>query len=167
LRRTLIEERIVVSLVILIFLFHVRRRWYPSSLCPSPSSARSSRCTTSASRSNIMSLGGLALAIAVVADASIVMVENAVPDCQEPEMPLSYEGQPRAIIGAAKQVPRESSSRWRSSSCRSSRCSCWKRKEGRMFRPLAFTKTSAMALASLLSITLVPVLMTLFIRDGV
>lgn len=56
--------------------------------------------------SNIMSLGGLALAIGVLVDASIVMVENAYRHVSEPDQPLAYEDQPRVIIGAAKQVAR-------------------------------------------------------------
>jgi Cu(I)/Ag(I) efflux system membrane protein CusA/SilA len=112
--------------------------------------------------SNIMSLGGLALAIGVLVDASIVMVENAYRHISEEQIP--YDEQPKAIVRAAKQV------------ARAIFCSLaiivvsfvpvflLEAQEGRMFRPLAFTKTFAMAFAALLSITLVPVLMTIFIR---
>src|SRR5207302_414435 len=78
LRRTLIEEAVVVSLVILLFYLDVT--------------------------SNIMSLGGLALAIGVLVDASIVMVENAYRHVSEEQ--IAYDEQPAAIVRAAKQVGR-------------------------------------------------------------
>ena len=164
LRRTLIEEAIVVSLVILVFLFHVRSALVPILALPVAVVGSFIPMYYLDVTSNIMSLGGLALAIGVLVDASIVMVENAYRRVSEAGAASAYGEQPVVIVGAAKQVAR---------AIFFSLCIIivsfvpvflLEAQEGRMFRPLAFTKTSAMVLASLLSITLVPVLMTIFVR---
>jgi len=189
LRRTLIEEAIVVSLVILVFLFHVRSALVPILALPIAVVASFIPMYYLDVNSNIMSLGGLALAIGVLVDASIVMVENAYRHVSEPDhaipargaergervpasdelggvqgAPPSYDDQPRVIIGAAKQVARAIFFSLAIIIVSFVPVFLLEAQEGRMFRPLAFTKTSAMVLASLLSITLVPVLMTIFIR---
>ena len=175
LRRTLIEEAVVVSLVILVFLFHVRSALVPILALPVSVVAAFVPMYYVGVNSNIMSLGGLALAIGVLVDAAIVMVENAYRHISEPEQtadatgagqsgPVAYEDQPRAILEAAKQVGRPIFFSLAIIVVSFFPVFLLEAQEGRMFRPLAFTKTSVMALASLLSITLVPVLMTLFIR---
>ncbi|HQZ38540.1 MAG TPA: CusA/CzcA family heavy metal efflux RND transporter [Vicinamibacterales bacterium] len=164
LRRTLIEEAVVVSLVILVFLFHVRSALVPILALPVALAGSFIPMYYLDVTSNIMSLGGLALAIGVMVDAAIVMVENAYRHVSEPEVPLAYEDQPRAIVGAAKQVARAIFFSLAIIIVSFVPVFLLEAQEGRMFRPLAFTKTSAMVLASLLSITLVPVLMTIFIR---
>jgi Cu(I)/Ag(I) efflux system membrane protein CusA/SilA len=167
LRRTLIEEAVVVSLVILVFLFHVRSALVPILALPIAVVASFIPMYYLDVNSNIMSLGGLALAIGVLVDASIVMVENAyrhVSEQDEPGEPIAYEDQPQVIIGAAKQVARPIFFSLTIIIVSFVPVFLLEAQEGRMFRPLAFTKTSAMVLASLLSITLVPVLMTIFIR---
>jgi Cu(I)/Ag(I) efflux system membrane protein CusA/SilA len=164
LRRTLIEEAVVVSLVILVFLFHFRSALVPILALPIAVVASFIPMYYLDVNSNIMSLGGLALAIGVLVDASIVMVENAYRHVSEPDEPLAYEEQPRVIIGAAKQVARAIFFSLTIIIVSFVPVFLLEAQEGRMFRPLAFTKTSAMVLASLLSITLVPVLMTIFIR---
>jgi Cu(I)/Ag(I) efflux system membrane protein CusA/SilA len=165
LRRTLIEEAIVVSLVILVFLFHVRSALVPILVLPIAVVASFIPMYYLGVTSNIMSLGGLALAIGVLVDASIVMVENAYRRVSEPDQPLAYGEQPGAIVGAAKQVGRAIFFSLAIIIVSFAPVFLLEAQEGRMFRPLAFTKTSAMAWASLLSITVVPVLMVLFIRD--
>ena len=164
LRRTLIEEAIVVSLVILVFLFHFQSALVPILALPIAVVASFIPMYYLDVNSNIMSLGGLALAIGVLVDASIVMVENAYRHVSEPDEPVAFDDQPRAIIGAAKQVARAIFFSLAIIIVSFVPVFLLEAQEGRMFRPLAFTKTSAMALASLLSITLVPVLMTMFIR---
>jgi Cu(I)/Ag(I) efflux system membrane protein CusA/SilA len=164
LRRTLIEEAIVVSVVILIFLFHVRSALVPILALPIAVIGAFIPMYYLGVTSNIMSLGGLALAIGVLVDASIVMVENAYRRVSEADEAIPYEGQPRAIIAAAKQVGRAIFFSLTIIIVSFVPVFLLEAQEGRMFRPLAFTKTSAMVLASLLSITLVPVLMVLFIR---
>src|SRR5438477_12384370 len=164
LRHTLIEESIVVSIVIIIFLFHFRSALIPILALPIAVVASFIPMYYLGVTSNIMSLGGLALAIGVLVDASIVMVENAYRHVSEPEVPVSYEEQPKVIIGAAKQVGRAIFFSLTIIIVSFVPVFLLEAQEGRMFRPLAFTKTFAMVGASILSITLVPVLMKLFIR---
>jgi Cu(I)/Ag(I) efflux system membrane protein CusA/SilA len=162
LRRTLTEEAIVVSIVIVVFLFHFRSALIPILALPIAVVASFIPMYYLGVTSNIMSLGGLALAIGVLVDASIVMVENAYRHVSDEQVP--YEEQPRAIIGAAKQVARAIFFSLAIIVVSFVPVFMLEAQEGRMFRPLAFTKTFAMVAASILSITLVPVLMTVFIR---
>jgi len=162
LRHTLIEEAIVVSLVIIVFLFHFRSALIPIIALPIAVVASFIPMYYLGVTSNIMSLGGLALAIGVLVDASIVMVENAYRHISEEETP--YADQPRVIVGAAKQVARAIFFSLAIIVISFVPVFLLEAQEGRMFRPLAFTKTFAMMGASILSITLVPVLMTIFIR---
>lgn len=191
LRRTLIEEAIVVSIVIIIFLFHFRSALVPILALPIAVLASFIPMYYLGVTSNIMSLGGLALAIGVLVDASVVMVENAYRHVSEPEhtldvptpgaeesegarasdeldkvggTPPSRDAQPRLIIRAAKQVARAIFFSLAIIVISFVPVFLLEAQEGRMFRPLAFTKTFAMVAASLLSITLVPVLMIIFIR---
>lgn len=165
LRRTLIEEAIVVSIVILIFLFHFRSALIPILALPIAVLASFIPMYYLGVPSNIMSLGGLALAIGVLVDASIVMVENGYRHVSEPDEDGRLpEDQPRAVIGAAKQVGRAIFFSLAIIIISFVPVFMLEAQEGRMFRPLAFTKTFAMVFAALLSITLVPVLMAIFIR---
>ena len=180
LRRTLIEESIVVSIVIIIFLFHFRSALIPILALPIAVLASFIPMYYLDVTSNIMSLGGLALAIGVLVDASIVMVENAYRHVSEAEAvdepsgdatsvmqesrTVPYDEQPRVIVRAAKQVARPIFFSLAIIVISFVPVFLLEAQEGRMFRPLAFTKTFAMMAASLLSITLVPVLMILFIR---
>jgi copper/silver efflux system protein len=162
LRRTLIEEAIVVSIVIVIFLFHFQSALIPILALPIAVVASFIPMYYLDVTSNIMSLGGLALAIGVLVDASIVMVENAYRHVSDEHVP--FDQQPPAIIGAAKQVARAIFFSLTIIVVSFVPVFLLEAQEGRMFRPLAFTKTFAMIAASVLSITLVPVLMTIFIR---
>ena len=165
LSRALIEEAIVVSLVIILFLFHIRSALVPILALPIAVVASFIPMYYLGVTSNIMSLGGIALAIGVLVDASIVMVENAhrqVSGTGEDAVP--YEAQPGVILRAAKQVGRPIFFSLAIIIVSFVPVFLLEAQEGRMFRPLAFTKTFAMVFASLLSIALVPVLMTLFIR---
>src|SRR5229473_3025182 len=162
LRHTLIEESIVVSIVIIIFLFHFRSALIPILALPVAVVASFIPMYYLDVTSNIMSLGGLALAIGVLVDASIVMVENAYRHVSEEG--IAYEDQPAAIVHAAKQVARAIFFSLAIIVVSFVPVFLLEAQEGRMFRPLAFTKTFAMVAASILSITLVPVLMTIFIR---
>jgi copper/silver efflux system protein len=168
LRHTLIEEAIVVSLVIMLFLFHFKSALVPILTLPIAVLASFIPMYYLGVTSNIMSLGGLALAIGVLVDASIVMVENAYRHVSETgdhtERTVPYEDQPKVIIGAAKQVGRAIFFSLTIIIVSFVPVFLLEAQEGRMFRPLAFTKTFAMVFASILSITVVPVLMTMFIR---
>ena len=118
--------------------------------------------------SNIMSLGGLALAIGVLVDASIVMVENAyrhIVGAGRTAATVPIEDQPAAVDrGGASRSAAPIFFSLAIIIVSFLPVFLLEAQEGRMFRPLAFTKTFAMASASLLSVTLVPVLMTLLIR---
>ena len=168
LRSALIEEAIVVSLVIIIFLFHFRSALIPILALPIAVVASFIPMYHLDVTSNIMSLGGIALAIGVLVDASIVMVENAYRHVSEPEddgsAPPSKDAQPAVVIRSAKQVGRAIFFSLAIIIISFVPVFLLEAQEGRMFRPLAFTKTFAMVFASILSITLVPVLMTIFIR---
>ena len=109
-----------------------------------------------------MSLGGLALAIGVLVDASIVMVENAYRHVSESLVP--YDEQPAAIVRAARQVGRPIFFSLAIIIVSFLPVFLLEAQEGRMFRPLAFTKTFAMAAASLLAVTVVPVFMIVLVR---
>jgi Cu(I)/Ag(I) efflux system membrane protein CusA/SilA len=162
---TLIEEAIVVSLVIIVFLFHVRSALIPILALPIAVVASFIPMYYLGVTSNIMSLGGIALAIGVLVDASIVMVENAHRHVSEADVDSSsYDRRSQLILGAAKQVGRPIFFSLAIIIVSFIPVFLLEAQEGRMFRPLAFTKTFAMVFASLLSITLVPVLMTIFIR---
>jgi Cu(I)/Ag(I) efflux system membrane protein CusA/SilA len=167
LRRTLIEEAIVVSIVIIVFLFHLRSALVPILALPLAVAASFIPMYYLGVSANIMSLGGIALAIGVLVDASIVMVENAYRHLSEPREDGSmvpYEEQPRVAVAAARQVGRAIFFSLAIIIVSFAPVFLLEAQEGRMFRPLAFTKTFAMVAAALLSITLVPVLMALFIR---
>jgi Cu(I)/Ag(I) efflux system membrane protein CusA/SilA len=163
LRHTLIEEAIVVSLVIILFLFHFRSALIPILALPVAVVASFIPMYYLGVTSNIMSLGGLALAIGVLVDASIVMVENAYRYVSE-AVDLPYEEQPRIIMVAAKQVARAIFFSLAIIVISFVPVFLLEAQEGRMFRPLAFTKTFTMVAASVLAITLVPVLMLTLIR---
>ena len=167
LRRTLIEEAIVVSIVIIVFLFHLRSALVPIIALPIAVAAAFIPMHYLGVSANIMSLGGIALAIGVLVDASIVMVENAYRHLSEPREDgtmVPYEEQPRVAVAAAKQVGRAIFFSLAIIIVSFAPVFLLEAQEGRMFRPLAFTKTFAMVAAALLSISLVPVLMALFIR---
>ncbi len=165
--RALVEEAAVVSLVILLFLFHLRSALIPILTLPLAVIVSFIPMYYLGVTSNIMSLGGLALAIGVLVDAAIVMVENAYRRVSEPGpdgKPVPYGAQPAAVAAAARQVGRAIFFSLAIIVISFVPVFLLEAQEGRMFRPLAFTKTFAMVAASLLSITLVPVLMTIFIR---
>jgi Cu(I)/Ag(I) efflux system membrane protein CusA/SilA len=170
LRRALIEEAIVVSLVIIIFLLHIRSALIPILALPISVVASFIPMYYLGVTSNIMSLGGLALAIGVLVDASIVMVENAYRHVSEDEHAggeagtVPYDGQPAVIIRAARQVARPIFFSLAIIVVSFVPVFLLEAQEGRMFRPLALTKTFALIGASLLSITLVPVLMLIGVR---
>ena len=114
--------------------------------------------------SNIMSLGGIAIALGAMVDAAIVMVENAHKHIER--LP---PGAPRgpAIIAAAKEVGPSLFFSLLVITVSFLPVFALEDQEGRLFKPLAFTKTFAMAAGALLSVTLVPVLMLAFIRGRI
>jgi len=163
LQRDLIEEAIIVSLVIIIFLFHFRSALIPIITLPIAVVASFIPMYYLHVSSNIMSLGGLALAIGVLVDAAIVMVENGYRHLSE-NAPPNEADRRRVLSDAAKQVGPALFFSLLIIVVSFLPVFLLEAQEGRMFKPLAWTKTLAVGFSSLLAITLVPVLMVMFIK---
>jgi len=163
LQRDLIEEAVIVSLVIIVFLFHFRSALIPIITLPIAVVASFIPMYYLHVSSNIMSLGGLALAIGVLVDAGIVMVENGYRHVSENASPNEVDRR-RVLIDAAKQVGPALFFSLVIVVVSFLPVFLLEAQEGRMFKPLAWTKTLAVGFSSLLAITLVPVLMVMFIK---
>jgi Cu(I)/Ag(I) efflux system membrane protein CusA/SilA len=168
LQRDLLEESIIVSVVIIVFLFHFRSALIAILTLPIAVLISFLPMYLLGVSSNIMSLGGLALAIGVLIDAAIVMVENGhrhLAERQERDStPVSNEERKDILIGAARQVGPAIFFSLLIIVVSFLPVFLLEAQEGRMFRPLAWTKTLAVGCSSILAITLVPVLMVLLIR---
>ncbi|MGH9655231.1 MAG: efflux RND transporter permease subunit [Bryobacteraceae bacterium] len=168
LQRDLIEEVAIVSVVVIIFLLHFRSALIAILTLPIAVVASFVPMYLLGVSSNIMSLGGLALAIGVVVDASIVMIENGnrrLSDYQEQHPgPVAAQVRFRLLIQAAQEVGPALFFSLLIIVVSFLPVFLLQAQEGRMFRPLAWTKTLSIACSSILAITLVPVLMTLLIR---
>ncbi|HSO06174.1 MAG TPA: efflux RND transporter permease subunit [Pelomicrobium sp.] len=172
LTRTLIEESLVVALVCVLFLLHVRSALVAIIMLPVGVLMAFIAMRMLGMNSNIMSLGGIAIAIGAMVDAAIVMIENAHKHLER----LDTEGTGRiapgpqrvqAIIDAAKEVGPALFFSLLIITVSFLPVFTLEAQEGRLFAPLAYTKTFAMGGAALLSVTLVPVLMVLFIRGRI
>ena len=171
LREKLIEECIIVALVCLVFLWHVRSALVAIITLPIAILASFIPMFYSNLTSNIMSLGGIAIAIGAMIDAAIIMVENAHKSLElfreqhgrEPDNRERIE----TIIAAAKTVGRPLFFSLLVITVSFLPVFSLTAQEGRLFKPLAFTKTFSMFFAAMLAITLAPVLMTLLIRGKI
>jgi Cu(I)/Ag(I) efflux system membrane protein CusA/SilA len=168
LQRDLLEEAIIVSLVIIVFLFHFRSALIAIFALPIAVLVAFIPMYWLGVTSNIMSLGGIALAIGVLVDASIVMVENGYRHLSERQEndanPVSEPERRSILIAAAKQVGPALFFSLLIIVVSFLPVFLLEAQEGRMFRPLAWTKTLAVGSSSILAITLVPVLMVMLIR---
>jgi Cu(I)/Ag(I) efflux system membrane protein CusA/SilA len=168
LKRDLLEEAAIVSLVIIVFLFHFRSAFIAILALPIAVLISFIPMYVFGVSSNIMSLGGLALAIGVLVDAAIVMVENGYRHLSERQQkegePLLDSKRRDVLINAAKQVGPALFFSLLIIVVSFLPVFLLEAQEGRMFRPLAWTKTLAVGSSSILAITLVPVLMVLLIR---
>jgi Cu(I)/Ag(I) efflux system membrane protein CusA/SilA len=168
LQRDLLEEAIIVSIVIVVFLFHFRSALIPILTLPIAVVAAFIPMYYLQVTSNIMSLGGLALAIGVLVDAAIVMVENGYRQLSEHQSseagPLPEPQRRKILLDSAKQVGPAIFFSLVIIVVSFLPVFLLEAQEGRMFRPLAWTKTLAVGFSSVLAITLVPVLIILFIR---
>ncbi len=164
LKWTLIEESVIVALVCILFLLHVRSALVAIIMLPIGVLIAFIAMRALGLNSNIMSLGGIAIAIGAMVDAAIVMIENA-----HKHLERLQPGAPRleAIITACREVGPALFFCLLIITVSFLPVFTLEAQEGRMFSPLAYTKTFAMAGAAFLSITLVPVLMLLFIRGRV
>jgi Cu(I)/Ag(I) efflux system membrane protein CusA/SilA len=168
LRGDLIEETIIVSIVVIVFLLHFRSALIAILVLPIAVLISFVPIYLLGVSSNIMSLGGLALAIGVLVDAAIVMVENGYRVVSEYQAhnpgPLANATRVELLIGAAKQVGPAIFVSLLIIAVSFVPVFLLEAQEGRMLRPLAWTKTLVVAASSLLAVTLVPVLMTMLIR---
>ena len=159
----IVEELVIVALICLLFLFHVRSALVAVFTLPIGILASFLGMKLLGLNANIMSLGGIAIAIGVMVDASIVLVENlhkhkerhpdrphielVATSAREVGPALFYS----LLIVAVSFLP----------------VFTLEAQEGRLFRPLAFTKTFAMGASSLLAVTIIPVLLYYFVRGNI
>ena len=164
LKRTLLEESLIVALVCVIFLLHVRSALVAIITLPLGVLIAYLCMHLLGLSSNIMSLGGIAIAIGAMVDAAIVMIENAHKHleraaCDKPRSEI--------LIAAASEVGPALFFSLLIITVSFLPIFALEAQEGRLFKPLAYTKTFAMAAAALLSVTLVPALMILFVRGRI
>jgi Cu(I)/Ag(I) efflux system membrane protein CusA/SilA len=157
----LFEEFLVVALVCMIFLFHIRSSLVAIVSLPVGILAAFSIMHLQGINANIMSLGGIAIAIGAMVDGAIVMIENME------RTPLTDENRWEIVSRSANEVGPALFFSLLIITMSFLPVFTLEAQEGRMFSPLAFTKTYAMAAAAILAITLVPVLMGYFIRGRV
>ncbi|MCG3146045.1 MAG: Cation efflux system protein CusA [Gammaproteobacteria bacterium] len=164
LRNSLIEEFVIVSLVCVVFLFHFRSSLVVMLSLPLGIAIAFIVMYRQGINANIMSLGGIAIAIGAMVDAAIVMIENAH---KQLEVSGHHESRGQVILRAAQQVGPALFFSLLVITLSFLPVFALEAQEGRMFKPLAYTKTYAMAAAAGLAVTLVPVLMTMFIRGRI
>ncbi len=167
LKRTLLEESLIVAAVCVIFLLHVRSALVAILMLPVGILVSFIAMRLLGMSSNIMSLGGIAIAIGAMIDAAIVMIENAHKHLER--LPEGHTTSDRfdAMLDACKEVGPALFFSLLIITVSFLPVFSLEGQEGRMFSPLAYTKTFSMAGAALLSVTLVPVLMLLFIRGKI
>ena len=163
LKRTLIEESVIVALVCLLFLLHARSALVAVATLPLGIIAALALTRWMGINANIMSLGGIAIAIGAMIDAAIVMIENLHKHIErEPDRP-HWE----RVLAASKEVGPALFMSLLIITLSFLPVFTLEDQEGRLFRPLALTKTFAMASAALLSVTLVPVLMGYLVKGEI
>ncbi len=171
LREKLIEESIIVALVCVVFLWHVRSSLVAIITLPIAIILSFIPMWWMNVTSNIMSLGGIAIAIGAMVDSAIIMIENAHKALEHFREDHGREPGNRerfgVIVGAAKSVGRPLFFALLVITVSFIPVFSLTAQEGRLFRPLAFTKTFSMFFASFLGVTLVPVLMLLLIRGKI
>jgi Cu(I)/Ag(I) efflux system membrane protein CusA/SilA len=161
----LVEEFIVVALVCLVFLFHLRSSLVVIFSIPVGILTAFAVMHAQGLNANIMSLGGIAIAIGAMVDGAIVMIENMHKHMER--TPLSKDNRWRIVADAATEVGPALFFSLMIITVSFIPVFTLEAQEGRMFSPLAYTKTYAMAASAALAITLVPVLMGYFIRGKV
>ncbi|GAB4298244.1 MAG: CusA/CzcA family heavy metal efflux RND transporter [Ignavibacteriaceae bacterium] len=165
----LIEESIIVALVIIAFLLHIRSSFVAIFTLPTAVLISFLIMRLQGINANIMSLGGIAIAIGAMVDASIVMVENAASHLSSENDKPPQERKPHwaVILQSAKEVGPSIFYSLLVITISFLPVFTLEQQEGRMFRPLAFTKTYAMAGAAILAVTIVPVLIGYFVRGKI
>jgi copper/silver efflux system protein len=168
LKRTLAEESLIVALVCIVFLLHLRSALVAILMLPVAILAAFIGMRALGINANIMSLGGIAIAVGAMIDAAIVMIENAHKHLERLQPgELDENSRSEAIIVACKEVGPALFFSLLIITVSFLPVFTLEAQEGRLFAPLAWTKTFSMAAAAFLSVTLVPVLMLLFIRGKI
>ncbi len=171
LKKTLIEESIIVVVIIGLFLMHLRSSLIVLIVLPLTIGLTFLLMKLLGIGSNIMSLGGIAIAIGAMVDASIVMIENAHKGIHKKERelgrPLENGERIEAIVKAAQLVGRPIFFALALVVVSFLPIFALSGQEGLLFTPLAFTKTFAMSAGALLAVTLVPVLMVYFVKGRI
>ncbi len=171
LSHTLLEEMLVVALICVLFLLHARSALVAAFVLPSGVLLSLILMHLLGINANIMSLGGIAIAIGVMVDSSIIMVENAHKHLELEQERIAGGAEPRertAIIAeAAREVGPSLFFSLLIIVVSFLPVFALGDQSGRLFKPLAFTKTFAMGAAALLAVTVIPVLMVYFIRERV
>jgi Cu(I)/Ag(I) efflux system membrane protein CusA/SilA len=164
----LVEECVIVSLVCVVFLWHLRSALVAVMLLPVAITMSFIPFQQFHLTANLMSLGGIAIAIGAMIDAAIVMIENAHKRLEHAaDGGVSGERRREIILRAAREVGRPLFFSLLVITVSFAPIFSLGAQEGRLFQPLAFTKTFAMLFAALLSVTLAPVLMTWLVRGKI
>ncbi len=164
LREKLIEESIIVALVCLLFLFHFTSGLVAIFTLPTAILISFIVMKIQGINANIMSLGGIAVAIGAMVDAAIIMIENAHKHLEHESGKKEHW---KIILDASKEVGPSLFYSLLVITVSFLPVFALEAQEGRLFKPLAYTKTYSMAAAALLSITIVPILMGYFIRGKI
>lgn len=167
LKHKLIEESLMVALVTFLFLLHARSAFVAIVTIPLGILGAFIVMNAQGITANIMSLGGIAIAIGAMVDASIVMVENAHRKLADLESEATKKEKHNALILAAKEVGPGLFFSLLIITVSFFPVFALTGQSARLFTPLAFTKTYAMAAAAFLSVTVVPVLMLWFVRGKI
>ncbi len=170
LEHTLIEESIIVMVIVALFLLHIRSALIIILILPITVAFTFLLMKIFGIGSNIMSLGGIAIAIGAMVDAAIVMVENAHKYIHKEiakKGSISAKERKRIIISSAKMVGKPIFFALMLVVVSFLPIFALSGQEGRLFSPLAYTKTFAMIVGALLSVTLVPILMLFFIKGHI
>ena len=167
LKEKLLEEGLIVSLVCIVFLFHLRSALVAILMLPVAILMALLGMHFVGINSNIMSLGGIAIAIGTMIDSAIIMIENAHKKLEHWEKEGRKGDRSQVLIDAAKEVGRPLFFSLLIIAVSFLPVFSLEAQEGRLFKPLAYTKTFAMLAASILSVFLVPTLMLLLIRGKI
>ena len=167
LKNTLVEELLIVAAVCFVFLLHLRSALVAVVMLPVAILMSFIAMRWLGMSSNLMSLGGIAIAIGAMVDASVVMIENAHKHLEELPPDHTPTARLNALITACMEVGPSLFFSLLIVTVSFLPVFALEGQEGRLFSPLAWTKTLSMAAAAILSVTLVPVLMVLFVRGKI
>ena len=167
LRRTLVEEMVIVAIVIFVFLLHVRSALIPILTIPIGVALAFLPMREQGLTANIMSLGGIAVAIGAMVDASIILVENVHKRLDDWEREGRRGERAEVVLRAMQEVGPSVFFALLVITVSFLPIFTLAGSEGRLFKPLAFTKTYAMGFSAILAVTLTPALAAFFVRGRI